>query len=349
MRRVVARGRCIYLPVMAMRPSNSTLGPDPATTCTSVLLVLVVGALVGACAPPDRPPRMSGNLPAPLLEALGPDTVRTTSVAPGVHHHYMWAPGGPFAIHLLEVDRGVCDLGLEVGVPPEAAAGEGGFARVSAMAAGHPRRVVAAVNGDFFSAEGLPSGAEAGPLGIRGGIGGGTREDIRGGTERVGGGAALVVRDRREPWIGPASVDPLTGAVSGPGWRVDPDDPREVQVIGGLPELLDDGDRVGDLEVSARAAFAAGRHPRTAVGFDDARLWIVAIDGRREGYSAGMTLPELTGVLEALGVREAINLDGGGSTVLVVDHRVVSRPSDPTGEREVANSLLIVSDPALCR
>jgi exopolysaccharide biosynthesis protein len=80
----------------------------------------------------------------------------------------------------------------------------------------------------------------------------------------------------------------------------------------------------------------------------DRTLWLVVVDGRQGAYSTGMTLPELTGLLEALGADEAVNLDGGGSSVLVVRGRAVSRPSDETGERPVVNALLLVDDPSLC-
>ncbi|HKK93958.1 MAG TPA: phosphodiester glycosidase family protein, partial [Longimicrobiales bacterium] len=262
------------------------------------------------------------------------DTVRTETVGPGVHYHRVRSVESverPLAIHLLEVERSVCEVGLAVGVPADVGAGEGGFARVSDIAAEYPGDVVAAVNGDFFSAAGYPVGAEVGPVGVR----------------SSSASAALVVRDYREPWIGRTGVDVDSERLSGPEWSLD--GPRPVQVVGGLPELLDVGLRVGDLEVSARPGFAAARHPRTGIGFDDERIWIVAVDGRRDGYSAGMTLPELTRVFEALGVEEALNLDGGGSTVMIVGGQVVSRPSDPTGERSVVNALLLVNDPTLCR
>jgi exopolysaccharide biosynthesis protein len=61
-----------------------------------------------------------------------------------------------------------------------------------------------------------------------------------------------------------------------------------------------------------------------------------------------MTLPELTGLMEALGIEEALNLDGGGSSVMLVRGRAVSRPSDEEGERPVANALLLVEDPVFC-
>jgi exopolysaccharide biosynthesis protein len=61
-----------------------------------------------------------------------------------------------------------------------------------------------------------------------------------------------------------------------------------------------------------------------------------------------MTLPELAQLLEALGVDEALNLDGGGSSTLVVDGRPANRPSDPEGERAVVNALALVHDSAGC-
>ena len=317
---MVARGRQVYLPGMRTRPLS--------TACATFLIAGSV--LVSGCAPPDRPPRLPETLPDDLVAALSPDSVRTRTVGPGVHYHRVRAPDGPVTLHLLEVDRSVCEVGLAVGLPPEVRVGEGGFARVSEIVAGYPGSVVAAVNGDFFSASGYPVGAEVGPGGVR----------------STNSSAALAVRGYRDAWIGRTGVDEASDTVPGPRWAVS--GPRPVQVVGGLPELLDLGRRVGDLEVSARPGFAAARHPRTGIGFDDDRIWIVAVDGRRDGWSVGMTLPEFTGVFEALAVEEALNLDGGGSTVMVVGGRVVSRPSDPTGERSVVNALLLVNDPAFC-
>jgi exopolysaccharide biosynthesis protein len=87
---------------------------------------------------------------------------------------------------------------------------------------------------------------------------------------------------------------------------------------------------------------AAVRHPRSLVGFDadTSHLYLVAIDGRSTA-SVGMTLAEAAGFLYSLGVTTALNLDGGGSTTLVIDGKVVNVPSDPTGERTVGNALLI--------
>jgi hypothetical protein len=75
-------------------------------------------------------------------------------------------------------------------------------------------------------------------------------------------------------------------------------------------------------------------HPRTAVGLDEGarHLFLLVIDGRRSGRSEGATLVELADWLLQLGAHEALNLDGGGSTTLVVEEQsgpeVRNEPAD---------------------
>lgn len=120
--------------------------------------------------------------------------------------------------------------------------------------------------------------------------------------------------------------------------------------VGGRPVLLADGREAAGLDSAGGAAFAAQRHPRTAVGHDSSgrRLILVTVDGRQPPYSAGMTLRELAVLMRDLGAYEALNLDGGGSTTMVVRARgdsgrfqVVNKPSDAEGERPVGNALAI--------
>jgi exopolysaccharide biosynthesis protein len=73
----------------------------------------------------------------------------------------------------------------------------------------------------------------------------------------------------------------------------------------------------------------------------DGRILLVAVDGRQPAKSVGMTIAELTALLLELGAVEAINMDGGGSTAMVVRGRVVNSPSDPAGERPVGDALLV--------
>jgi exopolysaccharide biosynthesis protein len=55
-----------------------------------------------------------------------------------------------------------------------------------------------------------------------------------------------------------------------------------------------------------------------------------------------MTLAEFADLMISLGVYQGLNLDGGGSTTMVVEGKIVNSPSDATGERPVANCLLVV-------
>jgi Phosphodiester glycosidase len=119
-------------------------------------------------------------------------------------------------------------------------------------------------------------------------------------------------------------------------------------VTGGGPRLL----VRGRVAVAATAegfaplsapGFVASRHPRTLAGVKrDGTLLLVTVDGRRPGWSAGVTLPEAARVMRSLGARNALNLDGGGSSGMVVRGELVSRPSDPTGERAVSDGIFVL-------
>jgi hypothetical protein len=86
-----------------------------------------------------------------------------------------------------------------------------------------------------------------------------------------------------------------------------------------------------------------GRHPRTMFGIDRAGYaWLVTVDGRQPDTSAGMTLTELQRLARRIGLTDALNLDGGGSTTMVIGGRIVNQPADPTGARTVSDVLLVV-------
>jgi phosphodiester glycosidase len=116
-------------------------------------------------------------------------------------------------------------------------------------------------------------------------------------------------------------------------------------IVGGGPRLL----VRGRVSVAARAegfdrlpGFVTSRHPRTLAGVTrDGRALLVTIDGRAPGWSAGATLRESALVMRSLGARDALALDGGGSTTMVVRGRVVNRPSDRGGERAVSDALAV--------
>jgi len=86
------------------------------------------------------------------------------------------------------------------------------------------------------------------------------------------------------------------------------------------------------------------RDPRTAVGIkDDGTVLLLVVDGRQTGYSAGFTGKELAEYLISCGVRDAAMLDGGASTEMLVDGRLVSRPSHKGEERPLAGGILVFS------
>jgi len=95
--------------------------------------------------------------------------------------------------------------------------------------------------------------------------------------------------------------------------------------------------------------FKSLRHPRTAVGVDSARrkVWLIVADGRQEGVSEGATLDEMKQMLKDEGAVDALNLDGGGSSVLVARFpgaglRVLNVPIHdrvPGRERPVVSAL----------
>ena len=114
-------------------------------------------------------------------------------------------------------------------------------------------------------------------------------------------------------------------------------------ITNGVPQLIKDGkiDITWEQEKASRA-FIFNRHPRTAVAkLKDGKFLMITVDGRQTGVSVGMTLQELAEYLLSLGAVEAMNLDGGGSTTMVLDGKVVNKPSDPTGERKIGDAIVV--------
>ncbi len=88
--------------------------------------------------------------------------------------------------------------------------------------------------------------------------------------------------------------------------------------------------------------FVDVRHPRTVVGVDRrGSIWLIAIDGRQPTHSVGMTFTDLVRLCDRLELTDALNLDGGGSTTMVVRGVVVNKPSDATGPRPVSDALVV--------
>lgn len=121
------------------------------------------------------------------------------------------------------------------------------------------------------------------------------------------------------------------------------------EVVGGFPMLVRSGAIVHDVDSAGGASFRA-RNPRTAVALASGgrRMLFVTVDGRQKPYSDGMTLRELAELMRSLGADDALNLDGGGSTTMVIadstapaGFRIANRPSDKEGERPVSNAIVV--------
>lgn len=114
-------------------------------------------------------------------------------------------------------------------------------------------------------------------------------------------------------------------------------------VVAGVPQLIKNGkiDITWEQEKAAKS-FAETRHPRTAVArLESGKFLFATVDGRQPGVSVGMSLQELADYLLSLGAVNAMNLDGGGSTTMFLDGKVVNTPSDPTGERKIGDAILV--------
>ena len=122
---------------------------------------------------------------------------------------------------------------------------------------------------------------------------------------------------------------------------------REAMASG--PILIDEGEVIVYEEgVPMWKSFIAKRHPRSMVGTDaQGYLWLVVVDGRASGKAAGMTIAELTELALQLGLTDALNLDGGGSSTLwtlpagVINHPCDNGQFDNEGQRIVPNALLV--------
>ena len=104
------------------------------------------------------------------------------------------------------------------------------------------------------------------------------------------------------------------------------------------PELIEFGESRGGSAYRHRNA--ASRHPRSALGFNDEKLFLIAIDGRQPGYSIGMTLYHMGTFFTELGIKNAINFDGGSSSTLWALGRVANSPAHGY-ERRIFNVAMI--------
>ncbi|MFC7782894.1 phosphodiester glycosidase family protein [Rossellomorea sp. GCM10028870] len=124
-----------------------------------------------------------------------------------------------------------------------------------------------------------------------------------------------------------------------------------LDIIGGAPQLLNDG----KIDIQAREEgfawsndfyyhFAQYRHPRSFAGIkENGNILLITVEGRNPEQSIGVNFFESAQILQSLGAVIGMNLDGGGSSAMVVNEQLVNKPSDTTGERPVSDGILILN------
>ena len=113
--------------------------------------------------------------------------------------------------------------------------------------------------------------------------------------------------------------------------------------IGGGPVLVKDGAVfITNKEEQVFSFEHNDRHPRTAIGYTrNHRLIILVIQGRLPGVAEGATLEEEAHLLVDLGCVEALNMDGGGSSCMLVNGKETIPAADKEGERPVASVFIV--------
>lgn len=255
---------------------------------------------------------------AAAAASAGATRTSSTEPYPGVIHEVWSEPAIPARIHLVRVNLTSAEITVR-------ATREDDRGRtVSAFAAAAGAQV--AINGDLFAAAGyIPDGLAMGD----GAPWASTSDDDVSAVFRFG-----KVASRTDGLIiVPESVVAFADLPS-----------FTTGALGGRPMLVRAGQAVTSFDCADGGAIACLRAPRTALGLsdDNRTLWLVVVDGWQQG-STGMTAAELAGFLRDRGVRDAIGLDGGGASTLVIagEGGVVNEPSDGV-ERPVANHLGIV-------
>jgi hypothetical protein len=149
------------------------------------------------------------------------------------------------------------------------------------------------------------------------------------------------IKDKKGRKVDILSVDSLSIAGAAKGWR-------EAIVSG--PVLIEEGVPVYYPNDGSRSyrRFYSKRHPRTLLGYTtDGWLYFIVVDGRFPARADGMSIDELEVLCESLGLWEAINLDGGGSSTLwtrdggVLNHPYDNQVFDHEGERTVPNAIIV--------
>ena len=186
---------------------------------------------------------------------------------------------------------------------------------------GKKTQALASINGDFF--DGLMQ-----PIGLA--IGNGIVWPKSADTKEW---SFLACTDNNDCFIEPYN-------------RVTRHQPEWTTVVGGWQILLDPEFEWTKAYDNSCGDFCTVPHPRTALGLSKDRksMWWVVVEGR-QGRLTGLTLSDTTKILKRLGAEWALNLDGGGSSGMSINGKLINgRPYNEPNERRVANCLGVIID-----
>ena len=197
---------------------------------------------------------------------------------------------------------------------------------------GTRNKALAAINGSYFDKDVMPVTfvKDEGKVLCQRTTDGGTRCN-----------GMFRIQDKKGRKVDILTVDASNTAQAARGWR-------EAIVSG--PVLLEEGAPVIYEDDGSRELrrFYNHRHPRTLLGYTtDGWIYFIVVDGRFPAQADGMSIAELQVLCESLGLYEAINLDGGGSSTLwaedtgVLNHPYDNKQFDHAGERVVPNAIIV--------
>jgi exopolysaccharide biosynthesis protein len=128
---------------------------------------------------------------------------------------------------------------------------------------------------------------------------------------------------------------PVPNAAGAVVWNI-------LNAIGGSPVLIkNDVVKITDAEELIVVDNTIQR-ARTAIGYNaDGKVLILVVEGNNPAGAKGLNLQDLAALLKSMGCTNALNLDGGGSTSMVVNGQLTVKPSDAAGERPVMSMLLL--------
>ena len=282
--------------------------------------VHVLGLLLLAWTFPGGQTTPSSTSPPPNIQRIA-DGIELRRI----HDPSLLSPPGPIAVQALKLDPRRVTLEIAI-------AGDRLPARETVADMAARTKAAAAVNAGFFVVE---TGAPAGLLKVRG--------RLLGGNSRARGAVAFLQRQGRTLLLfDRVSVDRARGSYAPSLGSPVQDWQAAKHAVGGAGLLVLNGRDLDEwTEERIAAGFDTTRHPRTMIGDDGTSIWLITVDGRQPWLSLGMSFTELRGLARRLGLRSALNLDGGGSTTMVVRGVIVNNPSDASGPRKVSDAILV--------